>query len=385
MGAVAAAGATAAKATTGQYAAQLGMQVGAQQAGGVLNNLTNRIFAKRDRKTNWKESQRYGERNLNWAKKMADYNQKHSLEIADVNQRLAKEYFDYTAAYETPEAEMKRLKEAGLNPALMYGGAPQGSGQTGGATAQTPRAETPQEQYKPMGFGGQMGSIMAMRETEAEKELKLAQAEDLRSQVSEREGVKRTYTETLTRSIEEGITSDKARTALVNAQREAVELSTRITEASEQDTIDIVKWSARKAMKEFEIATDEAYISKETREEKIGILKQTLINSVIEANLKRATIQHIGKENEQIDANIREIANRITDRIHSWTQWQKDYKLDQLKVEFDKERLELEKEMSQYVGIDKLGGKIFDKAIESIYKSVGIIDQLLGFTPETWR
>lgn len=33
-----------------------------------------------------------------------------------------KEQFDYSARYDTPKAQMARMKEAGLNPALMYGG-----------------------------------------------------------------------------------------------------------------------------------------------------------------------------------------------------------------------------------------------------------------------
>ena len=33
-----------------------------------------------------------------------------------------KEQFDYAAKYDTPSAQIKRMKEAGLNPALMYGG-----------------------------------------------------------------------------------------------------------------------------------------------------------------------------------------------------------------------------------------------------------------------
>lgn len=40
-----------------------------------------------------------------------------------------KELFDYQNAYNTPANQMKRLKEAGLNPALMYG-----QGTTGNAT-----------------------------------------------------------------------------------------------------------------------------------------------------------------------------------------------------------------------------------------------------------
>ena len=41
---------------TGQYAAQLGMQMGAQQTGDVLSNLTNRLFRKGDQKNAWQQS-----------------------------------------------------------------------------------------------------------------------------------------------------------------------------------------------------------------------------------------------------------------------------------------------------------------------------------------
>lgn len=45
---------------------------------------------------------------------------------------LQKQMFDYTSAYNTPEQQIKRMKEAGLNPNLLYG-----QGSVAGTTGQT--------------------------------------------------------------------------------------------------------------------------------------------------------------------------------------------------------------------------------------------------------
>lgn len=63
-------------------------------------------------------------------------------EQADYSQGLQKDMYDYTfnkeAEYNDPSAQVERLKTAGLNPALMYGGSGTtgtASGNTGGAQA----------------------------------------------------------------------------------------------------------------------------------------------------------------------------------------------------------------------------------------------------------
>lgn len=148
-----------------KFADTLAGQMTVQTGGNTLNNLINRLFAKRDRKINWQQSQKYGEREIAWQKQMAEYNQK-----------MSKDYFDYTAEYNNASNQVKRLKDAGLNPGLMYsnGTAAGASGQTGGA-----RAMAPEENYQPMGLPMQQ---MALRETPAERELKLAQARNLNVQ-----------------------------------------------------------------------------------------------------------------------------------------------------------------------------------------------------------
>jgi hypothetical protein len=46
---------------------------------------------------------------------------KRSKQLMDKQFKMDKDMFDYQNAYNTPVQQMQRLKDAGLNPALMYG------------------------------------------------------------------------------------------------------------------------------------------------------------------------------------------------------------------------------------------------------------------------
>lgn len=68
--------------------------------------------------------------------------------------KLNKEMYDYQNAYNTPAMQMQRLKDAGLNPALMYG-----QGTTGNASG-FPQAQTVAPyQHRPTDFQPLLSSI----------------------------------------------------------------------------------------------------------------------------------------------------------------------------------------------------------------------------------
>ena len=356
----------------GNFAGTLATQIMPQ----VASTITDRLFRKKDRQVNWEESQRYGERNQQWAMEMAQYNQALSKEMAQYNQGLSKEFYDYTSKYESPAEQMKRLKEAGLNPALMYeGGAQAGGGATGGAQAQTPQADSPKEEYKPMG----MPSVnFMMRETPAERELKLAQAENLRSEVEERRGVGKELKEAQTQSIITGIESDKAKQALTRAQTLGEELNNKLRNAQYDDMIDITRWTGKRMAQEFSIAESEAYINRETRQEKIDLLKQTLTNSIIDAELKKSQIGQILKQGNKTDAEIEKIASDISQGLVKLEQGERGLDIEQGK-------LEIQNYLKQYVGIDKLGGRILNDAIGGMIKTVNAGLNALGLnTNASW-
>ena len=85
---------------------------------------------------------------------------KRDEEMAQRNQQRQNEYFGMTAKYNSAENQKQRLKDAGLNPALMYGSAGSGgagTGSTGGASG----SGVGLSQAQAVGMGLQLSQIKA--------------------------------------------------------------------------------------------------------------------------------------------------------------------------------------------------------------------------------
>lgn len=347
------------------------------------STLLDRLFAKRDRKIAWNESNRYGQRDMAWEKNMAEYNNQMSQQMSLFNQQMSKDFFDYTAAYESPENQLKLLKNAGLNPALMYsqGSATGNGGSTGGAEAQFSRANAPQEGFKGMG----MPDAFNIRETPAERELKLAQAENLRTQSEQTKGVDTDLKRKQIESLDTGITNEKAKNALIKAQTLSQELANKLSRDTLEDQKDIVRWTSKQAAKQFEIAESEAYISKETRDTKIKLLNQELISSIIEAKLKEATIKHLGKQNDKIDSEIRNISLQSADIVIRRAFDTARLEIDKKKLSLEEIRTIIEQEKAGYRTLHEVGGKLVNESINSIYTLINSIFVPMGLEPGQWK
>jgi ribosomal protein L25 (general stress protein Ctc) len=73
----------------------------------------------------------------NLTKEMQERTFGNNKALMEMQQKFDRGMFDYSNAYNTPAAQMRRLKQAGLNPALMYG-----QGTTGNTNASMPTADT---------------------------------------------------------------------------------------------------------------------------------------------------------------------------------------------------------------------------------------------------
>ena len=100
--------------------------------GGAIGMIGGAIQYRRQQKLMDKQYQYtlgMAERNQQYAKEMAGINQGYAKEMAGINQQHNKDMFDYTGF----QAQVSQMKAAGLNPALMYGGAGAGGSTQGGA------------------------------------------------------------------------------------------------------------------------------------------------------------------------------------------------------------------------------------------------------------
>ena len=89
-----------------------------------------------------------------------DYQAKLNEEMAQRNQERQNEYFGMKAEYNSAANQKQRLKDAGLNPALMYGSAGSGgagTGSTGGASGNGVGLS----QAQAVGMGLQLSQIKA--------------------------------------------------------------------------------------------------------------------------------------------------------------------------------------------------------------------------------
>lgn len=161
-----------------------------------------------------------------------DYQAKLNEEMAQRNQQRQNEYFGMTAEYNSAKNQKQRLKEAGLNPALMYGSAGSGgagTGSTGGASG----SGVGLSQAQAVGMGLQLSQIKAqtnLMNAEAAK----AYAEANKTKGVDTDKTKQDIKESETRidEIIAKIPSEKQQYFVGKAHEEALKASKLLTEAA---------------------------------------------------------------------------------------------------------------------------------------------------------
>ena len=170
-------------------------------AGGI-GNLIGGIFGGNG--SNTKSQKELMELQNQYEKGNMKYQAELNEQAAQANQQRMIDYFNLTAQYNSASNQVKRLKDAGLNPALMYGQAGAGgagTGSTGGAQAQGVGLA----QAQAVGMGLQLKSIAAQTKlAEANAAKSYAEAEKI-------SGVDTEKTKSEIESITQGIKESDTR------------------------------------------------------------------------------------------------------------------------------------------------------------------------------
>lgn len=235
-------------------------------------------------------------RQVNMNQKMLQQQIEANKQMSIFTQGLQKDMWDYT----NYENQVKHIKEAGLNTAMLYakggaGGATVGNGGSNVASSGTSRG------MEPVAMAG-----MALQAQQQLAQVKLmeAQAKNLDADTSEKLGWKRDNMTANTGNI-------KADTAIKEIEVTIKEVQKRIAEGTEEYTIGKAEkqWGILK--NEMDIAARRNSLDMASYDTMLSQVKQNYANSVIDGALKKAQIINL-------DANTKAtLQNAVSNYINA--------------------------------------------------------------------
>lgn len=174
------------------------------------------------------------------------------------------------------EAQMKHIKNAGLNPALMYG-----SGGPGGTTAGATPGSVGGGMADPKAGGGHIGMNILMP---AQVELMRAQARNLDADTAKKSGVETELGQTTIQKLIADTANVKVQTGLARIQKE-------IAEITQEDITDMASLNAQKIQQEVFQLKNQTDISDATKQTIIQTIRQEYVNKVITAAVMKSGMQ----------------------------------------------------------------------------------------------
>lgn len=246
-------------------------------------------------------------RQLNMSRKLQRMQMEGDKELTNYNFQKQLEMWQATGY----GAQMKQIKEAGLNPALLYG-----MGGGGGQTANVAQGKTTTGNA-PVG-GGEIQAIMGMglqRELlNAQKDLIQAQADNIKADTANKPKTGANI-EASTASLLQGIENQKAQEELTKVQTSIASIDEHIKGKTQNAAVDIIFTELQKAKQVLESMTRENRIGTATEQTKIGIIKQELANKIIEWWKTNAEIGHI---TQQVIESMNKVQMEIQKNMREW-------------------------------------------------------------------
>ena len=254
--------------------------------------------------------------------------------MALFNNKLQKDMWEYTGYV----GQVDQMKRAGINPALMYGGA--GSGGSTNVSTQTMQGTAAKAQMPDgRGMGMAIGDAI----------LKAAQVENIKADTNKKEveanklaGVDTEESRARTADLTQGVENKKAQEYLTKAQGYMQDMQNFEQGASQKDRLEQIGWATERAVNEVRQMRNETYVSNATVQDKIKQIRAQATGAVIE---NRAKETGITLTETQIDA----LKAKVMQDWESLKQGENKIAIDKFKAELD----------AMYPGIsDTIGGAL---------------------------
>ena len=270
------------------FGAELAMASAGQAIGNLINEAMGIAFQPIKNKQQLKQAQKLQWMQEEGAVRLGDYNYGKQLEM--------------WKATNAP-AQMALLKEAGLNPALMYGGKGAGGATTGsgGGTVSGQSAETASPARGAEGMGIQIALMDAQRKNiEADTELKLVDAK-------KKAGVDTELGQATIEELKQRVATSKAQEALTWVDQELRQVQASVarqTIKEQMENMENIVKEGKERIEQLQLANK---LTKAQFDDAIQLLKNQVATEAIKASLMKAQ-----KENTEQDTK-----NKIQEVLES--------------------------------------------------------------------
>lgn len=245
----------------------LGMLVASTAAGVGANALNNSISMGQANKWNAK--------NFGQHKKVTEWNNEQAFKMW---QRTG------------PVGMMAELKQAGLNPGMMYGM----SGAGGGTAASD--SSGPQGIKPDVNILAEAGNILGLEMQKAQIENIKADTENKKEDTTNKAGGERKKLEQETINLVQDVKNKQAVEKLTEAQTLMQNLQNEVANDTLEDAISRIRADANTAFQLQLQAQNETFIKNETQEDQIKIIKQTAIQAWLNTVLTRAQTENVRQD-----------------------------------------------------------------------------------------
>ena len=282
-------------------------QTGQQAAGAAANSILGIAFGGINDARQVRQQRRLNKVNMAYNQEMTEYNMKKQLELWE------------KTGY---GAQKEQMKEAGLNPALMYGTSGGGGQSTSVATSNQGSAGAPSGGGEIMGAVG-MGLNMQLMK--AQKDLLESQTAKNNAEAKKTAGTDTEESQARIGDLLQGIDNKRQQYEIQRLEITLKNIENFEKQTTQENRLDYIMYQTEMAERQLQLVRNEAYVSSAVMQDKINIVKTEAIGAVLKNALTEAqtgatktgaaldqqkineSAQQIMQEWDKLDQNNREI------------------------------------------------------------------------------